>query len=287
LKKAIKDWIKSFLKKFNIKVGHYDFLTAALEKRLQFDQLENAYHSSQQHCNELQLHQNQLQDYITLLQQLSPKDASALLSYLLKATSQLGQDLFVLSELQLKQNGYFVEFGATNGLTISNTYLLETEFAWKGILAEPAKCWYKELKKNRKCHIESDCVWRDSHTTFAFNEVNAIPELSTIYAFSNCDMHHNNRKIGQTYDVTTISLLDLLKKYRAPRVIDYLSIDTEGSEFEILSAFDFDQYKFKVITCEHNFTPIREKTFALLTQQGYIRKFDHLSKFDDWYVLRD
>jgi FkbM family methyltransferase len=292
--RILKEQTKRLLKRFNLKIGHYDFLTAALEKRLQFDQLkqnfdqqQNAYHLLQQHCDELQHYQHQLQEYIAFLQQLSPKDAFALLSYLLKATSQLGQDLFVLSELQLKHNGFFVEFGATNGLNISNTYLLETEFSWKGILAEPAKCWHEELKKHRNCHIDTHCVWRDSDKTFAFNEVNAIPELSTIHSLSDCDMHHNNRKVGQTYDVTTISFLELLKKHNAPRIIDYLSIDTEGSEFEILSAFDFDQYKFKVITCEHNFTAMREKIYALLTKHGYIRKFEILSKFDDWYVLQE
>lgn len=292
--KTVKEWVKSFLKKFNIKVGHYDFLTEALDKRLRYDQiqqnfdaLQNKFTVLEQHVNELQQHHMLLQEYVALLGQLPQANIPALLPYLLKAKSQLGQDLLVLSELQFKRGGFFVEFGATNGLSISNTYLLETEFGWNGILAEPAKCWHEDLHKNRKCHIDTHCVWQDSHTTLVFNEVNAIPELSTIHSFSDCDMHHNNRKIGQTYDVSTISLLDLLAKYHAPRDIDYLSIDTEGSEFEILNAFDFKQYKIKIITCEHNFTPMREEIFALLTKQGYIRKFEHLSKFDDWYVLQN
>tara|TARA_B100000780_G_C20781390_1_gene310300 strand:+ start:75 stop:314 length:240 start_codon:yes stop_codon:yes gene_type:complete len=71
----------------------------------------------------------------------------------------------------------------------------------------------------------------------------------------------------------------LLIKYNAPRLIDYLSIDTEDSEFEILKNFDFNNYKFRVITCEHNFNKNREKIYKLLTANGYRRKFE------DWYVL--
>ena len=65
---------------------------------------------------------------------------------------------------------------------------------------------------------------------------NQIGELSTIDLFSNSDMHSQMRKQGRKYQVKTISLEDLLDKYDAPLVIDYLSIDTEGSEFEILSS---------------------------------------------------
>ncbi len=82
----------------------------------------------------------------------------------------------------------------------------------------------------------------------------------------------------------TISLSDLLDKYAAPRIVDYLSIDTEGSEYEILNGFNFEKYQFRVITCEHNFAPQRDSIFALLSRHGYQRKFEQWSEFDDWYV---
>ena len=66
--------------------------------------------------------------------------------------------------------------------------------------------------------------------------------------------------------------------------MDYLSIDTEGSEFEILAKFDFDKYEFEIITCEHNYTDAREKLHRLLTSKGYVRKFEDISLFDDWYT---
>jgi len=204
--------------------------------------------------------------------------------------SQLRQDLFVLSEMGFKQNGFFVEFGATNGVELSNTHLLENKFNWNGVLAEPAKLWHSLLKRNRSVAIETDCVWRSTGETLLFNEVNDerhSGELSTIDSFSNVDNHREARKsVSNKYEVKTISLKDMLKKHNAPKQIDYLSIDTEGSEFEILNSFDFDEYDIKVITCEHNYTPMREKIYTLLSKNGYKRKFSEYSMFDDWYVKR-
>jgi FkbM family methyltransferase len=214
---------------------------------------------------------------------LPENQTASLLKNLRKSKSQLRQDLFVLSELAFKRNGYFVEFGATNGVDLSNTYLMEKEFGWTGILAEPARCWHVDLKNNRNARIEMQCVWKDSNSVLNFNEVNAA-EYSTIDTYSDSDLHKKTRENGTFYNVKTISLNDLLKKHEAPESIDYLSIDTEGSEFEILSNFEFQKYHIKVITCEHNFTPMREKIHALLYGHGYVRKFEHLSRFDDWYV---
>ena len=200
-----------------------------------------------------------------------------------KSKAQLGQDLFVLSELKLKRNGFFVEFGATNGVDLSNTHLLEKEFGWNGILAEPARVWHDALKKNRTCNIETRCVWSSSGSVLTFSEAEWA-ELSTVSAFKSSDHHEKSRERSRTYTVETISLLDLLKNHNAPESIDYLSIDTEGSEFEILSAFDFDKYRFGFISCEHNFTPAREQILNLLSSRGYKRKYEDISVFDDWYV---
>ena len=207
-----------------------------------------------------------------------------LLPVLQDTKSQNFQDLFVLSELNLKKSGFFVEFGATNGIHDSNSFLLENSFGWRGILAEPAKTWHKELHRNRPlASIEDTCVWKESNLLLSFNETED-GNLSTLDFFSGLDSHREFRKHGRKYEVTTISLTDLLDKYSAPRSIDYLSIDSEGSEFEILNAFDFEKYSFSVITCEHNYTSAREKICELLTSKGYIRKYEELSLWDDWYV---
>jgi len=216
---------------------------------------------------------------------LAPTNAESMISLLSKSRSQLRQDLFVLFETEYKREGYFVEFGATNGIDLSNTYLLESEFSWTGILAEPARVWERQLKINRpNTVIESLCVWKDSNSSLTFNETDS-PELSTVDSFSDKDSHKNSRRAGRKYEVKTISLSDLLIKHQAPKHVDYLSIDTEGSEFEILNAFNFSDFSFGIISVEHNFTPQRELIFALLTSHGYKRKFEDLSEFDDWYVL--
>jgi FkbM family methyltransferase len=197
--------------------------------------------------------------------------------------SQLKQDIFVLSETGFKRNGYFVEFGATDGVTLSNTHLLETKFDWKGIVAEPLRSKYSSLIQNRTCHIEDLCVWSESGKLLEFNET-PNSDFSTIKEFSSSDLHSEARKGGEIFNVKTISLYDLLEKYNAPKYIDYLSIDTEGSEYEILKNFDFEKYIFKIITCEHNHSQMREEIYNLLTNKGYIRKYENLSQWDDWYV---
>jgi hypothetical protein len=84
--------------------------------------------------------------------------------------------------------------------------------------------------------------------------------------------------------VDTVTLNDVLIQHRAPAVIDYLSIDTEGSEFLILQSIDFDHWSFKVITVEHNYMPQRNLIYKLLAQNGYKRVLEHISLMDDWYI---
>jgi FkbM family methyltransferase len=223
---------------------------------------------------------------IQLLLKLPISQVGEILQVLSKSKSQLRQDLFVLSELQFMRDGYFVEFGATNGFDLSNSFLLEKEYGWKGILAEPARIWHESLRLNRSAHIETNCVWKDSESELLFNEAKE-GELSTIDRFSASDLHHEARKNGSLYNIMTISLNDMLEKYNAPDHFNYLSIDTEGSELEILRAFDFQRYKIDVITCEHNYTENRNAIYSLLTRHGYERKYEDISQFDDWYVRSD
>ena len=223
---------------------------------------------------------------LTFLKTMNSSCQASCLDLLAESKSQLRQDLFVLSELGFKKSGFFVEFGATNGVDLSNSFLLEKQFGWDGILAEPAKMWHSALDINRNVFIEKRCVWKVSGETLSFNETE-VGELSTIDDFSNSDEHKSLRENGKRYNVESISLNELLDSCNAPSIMDYLSIDTEGSELEILEKFDFNRYKFRVITCEHNFTSNREKVHDLLSKNGYQRKFEEISKFDDWYVATE
>jgi FkbM family methyltransferase len=197
--------------------------------------------------------------------------------------AQILQDLWVAWELGSPRDGFFVEFGAADGRKFSNTLYLETELGWRGVLAEPARIWQAALAANRACAIDRRCVWIESGHTLTFNEP-AIAAHATIDSYSDADRLAPTRKDGRRYDVETVSLNDLLAHWDAPRRIDYLSIDTEGSELDILTAFDFDAWDVRLITVEHNHGPQRQGLIELLTAKGYRRKFKHLSGVDDWYV---
>ena len=219
---------------------------------------------------------------LEFLKAMPPEDRNRCFDLLDTSRSQLRQDLFALSRNDFKENGFFLEFGATDGVDLNNTWLMENSFGWTGILAEPARGWHTELKKNRKCTIDTRCVWKTSGETLQFTEA-PRGENSAISTFVK-----SSRKLrGQQYDVETISLNDLLELHGAPEVIDYASIDTEGSEFDILNALDFDRWSFRVMTVEHNHAPQREDIHALLTAKGYTRILEPVSRFDDWYVLND
>jgi FkbM family methyltransferase len=198
--------------------------------------------------------------------------------------SQILQDLWVCFELGEKRNGFFVDFGATNGLTNSNSYLLETRFGWKGILAEPNPFWHQELATNRHVAIDHRCVSSKTGATVTFLTTNdSDPELSAIATFADGDHFAETRSQGEAIEVQTVSLMDLLREYQAPSHIDYLSIDTEGSELDTLSAFDFRRHRFSLISVEQN-PRTKQGIAALLQQNGYHPVFPLFSQWDGWYV---
>jgi FkbM family methyltransferase len=202
-----------------------------------------------------------------------------------KSSAQLLQDLFALYFSKAKRFGYFVEFGATDGILHSNTYLLEKSFDWRGIVAEPLSAWHERLKKNRSCHVDTRCVYSRSNEMVRFRNTHEAPELAGIEGNLQADHNDALRQKFSTDEVRTVSLMDLLETYNAPSSIDYLSVDTEGSELEILNAFDFSAYQISLITVEHNFIDgERGKLKALLERNGFVRVFEKISKWDDWYL---
>ena len=197
--------------------------------------------------------------------------------------SQLGQDILALSISGLKNPGYFVEFGAADGTALSNSHILEKQFGWSGILCEPSKSWHTALRKNRDCIIDTRCVYSASGQKVSFSE-NYLGELSAITEYAGPNSQGLLKRTTSSYEVETISLQDLLVSHGAPKNIEFLSIDTEGSEFEILKNFDFRSYRFGAICVEHNFADTREKINGLLLANGYQQVHADLSDFDDWYI---
>jgi FkbM family methyltransferase len=234
---------------------------------------------------ELIANQNSL---MSLARWYSEEVPSSMLRYVIQnspySKSQLQQDLLV-GYFYPEDNSekFFVEFGATDGVSLSNTYFLEKTLGWKGLLCEPAKIWHNQLRSNRNCKIDYRCVHPLSQSKVKFSETRS-PELSSITSFADIDLHASARVESKDYLVSTISLNDLLQEHNAPKIIDYLSIDTEGSEYEILKNFPFEKWRISMITVEHNYSKNRILLNQLLLSKGYFNILATTSLFDGWYV---
>ena len=191
-----------------------------------------------------------------------------------------------------KKNGFFIEIGACDGVHLSNTFMLE-KIGWNGIICEPSKFWHDKIR-GRNCIIIKKAVFNKSGTKIKFDEFPTAPELSGFGEYLDDDQNKELRSRGymsetfQSYDVETITLNELISQNTDKTSIDYISIDTEGSEYEILKNFDFKRYNVEIFTIEHAYIKEkREKIFELLTKNNYIRILSNLSQWDDWYVKKD
>lgn len=171
--------------------------------------------------------------------------------------SQVYQDMFVLSMLDGKRNGTFVEIGGADPIKGNNTHLLENEFGWRGLSVEFDENFVKAYKQAR-------------------------PQTNVIHK-----------------DALTIDYLELLKNNFAEKVIDYLQLDIEPAQntYDCMKLIPFDEYKFRVITYEHDYyadfsRTVREMSRAFLESKGYVLvvndvSFDGVCTFEDWWVHPD
>ena len=168
--------------------------------------------------------------------------------------------------------------------------MLEKLLGWNGTLSEPSTQWHDDLRKNRPfSDIITDCIWSESGKELNFF-ISDVGVLSTLDAFKENDrlsMPENTRariKSGKNISVKTISLNDVIQKNFKGKAPSYISIDTEGSEYQILSTFDFSKFRPVFFTVEHNFTNQQEKIDNLMQLNNYIRIFKEITAFDGWYV---
>jgi FkbM family methyltransferase len=194
--------------------------------------------------------------------------------------SQFGQDLNLIENIyKHKENGYFVEVGAYDGLYMSNTYLLEYKYKWKGISIECNPTHFNKLIKNRPhSNVCRYAVYSEDDKIMNFIDDDDGGCSGFVDTNSHTHILHKN-----TIQVKTKKLSTILEKFNAPKFIEFLSIDTEGSEFDILNAHDFDKYLFGYICVEHNFIDTnRKKIRELLESKGYI--FYRENNVDDDYI---
>ncbi len=192
--------------------------------------------------------------------------------------SQIYQDIFVYFFSNVKRKGFFIEIGAADGVNISNTYLLEKKFYWDGIICEPNPIHKLSNLINRKAILDTNII--------------DYKNFNKKYFYMNDDTFNSSinkkKKYKKKIYLKTISLNFLLNKYKCPRTIDYISIDTEGNEYSILKNFNFKKYNVKIFTIEHNFNNSKRKNiFRVMKKNNYVRVLQNLSYMDDWYIKKD
>lgn len=180
----------------------------------------------------------------------------------LQFRGQLLQDRWVyhqLSKLKSSMNeGYFVDIGCNDGVTINNTLVFE-QLGWEGICVDADARAYKKAVASRVSPVEFGAVWSESNQPLMFNqhEESLLSQVSTVGT-----------------EVLSVSLNDLLAKYNAPEEIDYISLDVEGVECDVLAGFDDEQYVVKCWTIEHNGNPDAIRFLVpWLTERNYLLKF--------------
>jgi FkbM family methyltransferase len=198
----------------------------------------------------------------------------------MESYSQFEQDLHIINNIyNNKQGGYFVDIGAYDGINMSNTYLLEKKYNWKGICVEANPRYFKQLENLRTSINVGNAIYINDNEELEF-----IDDVNGGCSGFQKRNSHNFLNDCPIIKVKTKNLTKLLEENNAPNFIDYLSIDTEGSEYDILNSHNFDKYKFGYITVEHNFIYTnRMKIRNLLISKGY--KFYRENAVDDDYIL--
>jgi FkbM family methyltransferase len=183
--------------------------------------------------------------------------------------SQSGQDAFVLYYFKNKRNGTFIDIGANDGVSLSNTYYLEKDLGWSGICFEPIPDIFAKLNKNRTCvKINGGISDKESIEKFTFVDgpSHMLSGMSKEY-----DPRHRQRiekevsvlggKVVEL-DIQCYVLNDILEQHGMSD-IDYLSIDTEGNEFKILKTIDFDRFNIQVMTIENNYNDVAQTNYII------------------------
>ena len=194
--------------------------------------------------------------------------------------SQYGQDKWVVdTHLNYKENGYFVDIGAGNGIFLSNTYYLEKNLGWEGICVEANDSTFGELTSNRK-YCDNNCILDDG-SEVTFNNVTNSTGWENLLSGINGLVHYETNN-ESTISKTTISLNTLLDKYDAPQVIDYISMDIEGAELQALQEFfKTNKREIKLWTIENTNT---KEVVALMQANGY--EVVHSLGADNVYKLK-
>ena len=182
-------------------------------------------------------------------------------------------------------DGFFIELGAHDGLTESNTKYYEKFKNWKGLLIEPS-IKFRDLTKNRssKNFFSNSCcssfenkgkviefLFRDTMTVTFELDNQLKGDLKEDYL--EIAEKHKKNNINK-FKIKTTTLNDLMDEFKCPKIIDLLSLDTEGTELEVLKGINFQKYKFRFIVVENrNFNEL--EFFFKTKNYSFTKKLSH------------
>jgi len=203
--------------------------------------------------------------------------------------SQHGQDQYIYDRFfKSKANGFFIEIGAYDGITLSNTLFLEETLGWNGICIEPIKSKFRILVNRRRAKCINACVsYYEGEAEF--HEVE-MPEYGGMYSglLENYDERHSKlidecALSKRIYKVPVKKLSRILDEFPV-EVIDYCSIDTEGSEFQIMKDIKENNIVINVLSIENNYRDINLHNFIESCGFRYTHTF---AGFDDLYLREE
>ena len=170
-----------------------------------------------------------------------------------KFLSQSGQDKILKDHFfKDKKKGFFVEIGAFDGITGSNCFYFENIQTWDGIAVEGSKIQFSKLKKNRKCKLFNEAISSKENEVEFMEVQEGLTQMSGIndenYIAKEIIDKDTNSKV-EKFKTKTVTFEKIIPNNN---IIDYLSLDIEGGEMDILESINFNKYKIKVISVENN-----------------------------------
>lgn len=188
--------------------------------------------------------------------------------------SQCRQDEWINKHIfKNKLNGVFVDIGAHDGKSLNNTFFFEKTLHWSGICIEPMPEIFPSLQHNRNCiciqgGIAKEAGFQDFMRIYGPAEM--LSGFVSKYDPKHIEIIHNELSLhGGFYvifNIQTYKINDLLAQNNLFS-IDFLSLDTEGGELEILKSIDFEKFNIHVITVENNYNDAN--FFHFLKRKGY------------------
>ena len=189
-------------------------------------------------------------------------------NYLLKIRN-LKKRYFALNNLDKKlenylnyNNGFFIELGANDGKTQSNTLYFERYRNWTGIMVEPTSHNFLKCIKNRNLATKTFCNacvsfdYKDKYVEIIYSNLMSTPlglESDIIDPKAHTDLGTKfleKNEVKFNFGAIARTLNSIIQESNAPKVIDLLSLDVEGAELEVLKGIDFEIYSFKYMCIE-------------------------------------